>query len=132
MMNLQETRKDNWTEFDKYPPILVRLLAREKTATKSVRALTNEEVAIRSGILPERVEEISQMLEWDCPLLEARRFCEGCRFDPLDALDRNRAGAYLRGGPKWTYLRAASCWRDVFVPLVMILRSNPELLSRHG
>jgi hypothetical protein len=131
-MKTLETRKDNWTEFDKYPPILVRLLAREKTSTKSVRALTNEEISIRSGIVRERVEEISRMLEWECPLHEARLFCTGCSFDPLDALDRNRAGAYLRGGPKWTYLRAASCWRNVFVPLVTILRENPSVLMRHG
>ena len=65
-----------WKVLKRFPPVLVRLLAREPVARKHVRALSDQEVAIRAEMPLKRISEISSMTSWDMvPVGEAERFC---------------------------------------------------------
>lgn len=109
----------------KYPPRLVRLMARRKIGFKRVVALSNEELAIRSGLPPGDIKRISQELSWDKVTFgEAKRFIEACSFDPTSSADRNRVSAYIRqdGGPRFRYLRESPLWDSYFKPLMAGLK----------
>ena len=102
--------------------MLVRLLAKEPVARKHVRALSNQEVAIRAEMPLQRVAEISSKTSWDdVPIGEAERFCRGCGFDPFNCYDRNRAMAYNRTNARFTYLRVSPYWAKTFKPLIKVL-----------
>ena len=86
---MRKIRK-GWTVFDEFPPIFVRLLARERILngngkTSAVRVLSDEEIAISSGMHVGRVRIISGMHDWDeITISEAKEFCLGCNFDLFD------------------------------------------------
>ena len=109
--------------FEEFPPIFVRILAREKVsahhkATSAVRVLTDEEIAIRSGMTPDEVRRISRKHDWnDIKIAEARRFCDGCTFDLFDWQVRNRAFALANGG-SFAYLRTSPEWKSKYMPML--------------
>ena len=114
----------------------VRLLARRPVHGQRVQgsraiALTEEEIAIAAGLPLRRVREISGMLHWRrVEIGEARLFCEGCRFDPLNSADRNRARAYFRtlGHSRPTYLVSSPQFRTRIAPMMRAVKK----LNRHG
>lgn len=120
----------SWKYLEKYPPPFVRLMARRKISGSHIAALSDEEVAISSGLPSERITEISKSRNWDdVSVGEIRSFCKGCNFDPFDALDRNRVSAYMRKlgntpeKSRLVYLkRDQSLWRNVFIPLLKTLK----------
>lgn len=116
---------NTWDRLNEYPPSLVRCMAREKVKGKSIRALSDEEVALASsGLTIDIVRGISVQKNWDSvPIGLARKFCEGCNFDPLDSKDRNRAGSYMRSNPQFTYLKDHPHWSKTFLPLVKSLHN---------
>ena len=114
--------KTTWTLTDKFPPYLVRCLARRKVGTKQIQAVSDEDIAILSQIPLSRVVEIYNSRTWgDVTVGEMRRFCSACDFDPENSVDRNRVSAYKnqRGGPKFTYLKKSPWWDSVFRPLIL-------------
>ena len=115
-------RESMWERLNEFPPPLVRCLAREKLRGRAVRALTDQEVALASGGLTTGdVRDISKSRNWDeITIKKARLFCKGCMFDPLSAADRNRAGAYMRTNPRFTFLRNHPHWESTFLPLVKL------------
>lgn len=119
---MRKIRK-GWTCFEEFPPIFVRLLAREKVipthkATSAVRVLSDEEIAIRSGLDVGQVGRISQKHSWDdVPVATAKRFCEGCNFDLFDWQVRNRAFALANGG-SFAYLRSSPDWKGKYMPML--------------
>jgi hypothetical protein len=123
MMQLKNGKKRTpWGILSEYPPPLVRLLAREKIGSKHVRALSDQEVAIKGEFPLARVLEISRTSSWDTiPVGEIMRFCFGCNFDPFDWQDRNRMRAYSRKGAKFSYLKSSPHWKTSFLPLIRIL-----------
>ena len=113
-----------WDRLNEFPPALVRCMAREKIKGKRVRALSDEEVAIASDLSVDIVRGVSVQSSWDdIPVGLARKFCEGCRFDPLVSEDRNRAGSYMRSNPQFTYLKEHPHWVKTFLPLVKSLQN---------
>ena len=97
--------------------MLVRLLAKQRGAAGA--ALSDEEIAIGSGIPLARIQTISRMESWDTITLgELRAFLKACHFNPLDSADRNRLNAYRRKGPKFIYLKRSPHWNDTFLPLI--------------
>lgn len=120
----------SWKYLEKYPPPFVRLMARRRISGSHIAALSDEEVAISSGLTSARVTEISNSHNWDeVRLGEIRSFCGGCNFNPFDARDRNRVSAYMRKlgntpeKSRLVYLkRDQSLWRNVFVPLLKTLK----------
>ena len=114
-----------WQILEKYPPPLIRLMARRKVGTKQVVALTDEEIAIDAKLPLPLVQNIYWAKSWDdIPFGHVRRFVAACNFDPTVAADRNRATAYLhqKGGPRYHYLKASPLWSSLFQPLACHLK----------
>ena len=125
MMQLKNGKKRTpWGILNEYPPPLIRLLAREKIGIKHIRALSDQEVAIKGEFPMARIQEISRTKSCDpIPIGEIMRFCYGCNFDPFDWQDRNRMRAYSRKGAKFSYLRQSPHWKEVFLPLIKVLEN---------
>jgi len=128
---------DFWQSLADHPPVLVRILARRRTAGSHVEAISTEEVAITSDIPLSRVRELSTLLSWDNVTMgEAERFCRACAFDPTRPADLNRYRAYSYQCKKFPakqwfqYLRRSPWWATEFVPLINLLRSRPKSLPR--
>jgi hypothetical protein len=125
-----------WGAFSEYPPVFIRLQARRRVGTsKHVEAMSDEEVAITSGLPLVRIQEIQQKLSWaDIPFAEMHKFCLGCNFDPTNSGDRTRLQAYQYAcqknpqRPPFLYLRKSPHWETVFRPLIRRLRSLPTSL----
>ena len=116
-------KRSPWQILNKYPPVFVRLYAKERNGNRIHCALSDQEVTIRGGIDLGSVRRISKLTNWDDVTIgEAKQFCKGCNFDPFDYLDRNRVAAYTRRGT-YAFLRRSSHWETTFVPLIAILQN---------
>lgn len=120
---MRKIRK-GWAVFDEFPPIFVRLLARERILntngkTSAVRVLTDEEIAITSELGVDRVKDLSSKHNWDdINLGEAKKFCEGCNFNLFDWQVRNSAYALATNG-SFAYLRQSPDWVKKYKPMLM-------------
>ena len=121
-MRMRKIRK-GWQVFEEFPPIFVRLMAREKVtpghkATSAVRVLTDEEIAIGASMSPDEVRDLSQKSSWEFVTIdEAQRFCVGCNFDFFDWRVRNSAYALANGG-SFAYLRSSPDWKTKYMPML--------------
>lgn len=124
------TRPDRtcWQYFTQFPPPFVRLLARQGSGGATA-AITDAELAIRSGLSIDRVRAISRMPNWDeVAIGEARKFFEACGFDPTCANHRQRVAVYeavcrRRNSAPFFYLRRSPKWEGEFLPLIQLLPS---------
>jgi hypothetical protein len=120
---MRKIRK-GWACFDEFPPIFVRLLAREKIRNKNgktsaIRVLSDEEIAINSGMDLQDIREISIMHNWlDISVGEAKSFCLGCNFYLFDWQVRNGAYALASNG-SFAYLRSSPDWLKKYKPMLM-------------
>lgn len=109
-------------KLDRFPPVVVRLLARQPAGT-TVTALPEGEIVRRSGLSAGEVRVLSRLTSWDdVPLSTMLAFCRGCGadLDNRDWLRKNAAYmASIRGAPR--YLRKDSAWDTTFEPLIRIL-----------
>ena len=100
----------SWEYLDNNPPWFVRVMARRKVHAKVVAAVSDEELAIASGINVDRLRAIYHQRNWDnIPVREIRAFCEACGFDPFSCKSRNRysrSGALRRTTPSTLPTRA--------------------------
>ena len=86
---MRKIRK-GWGVFDEFPPVFVRLLARERLLningkTSAVRVLSDEEISINTGFSIQKIELISSYSSWDLvSIMDAKNFCTGCNFDLFD------------------------------------------------
>ena len=122
----KQIRLNFWQKADRFPPVLVRLLARHPKG----RPLTVPEIAGRSGLSHWQIESLSRLTSWDAVDLHSmRRFLTGCGldFERLDAM--HRVNEYLRerqlpGGaikrPNFKYLRTSPDWSSIYSPLMSI------------
>ena len=120
-------KKSPWEILVNYPPVFVRLYAKERSGSRMHRALSDQEVAIRGNIPVDIVRRISRMTTWDNVTVgDARSFCKRCNFDPFSYLDRNRISAYSRRGT-YAFLRRSDHWENTFLPLIKIFQhaQNP-------
>ena len=114
----------SWEHLEKNPPWFVRCMARRKVHAKVVVAVSDEELAISSGIPVARIQAIYHQRNWDSiPLRDIRAFCAACGFDPFSFKSRNRFHAYkaaVRSGrcAGFTYLKKSPWWTTVFAPLL--------------
>ena len=132
------TNRTPWQYLEAYPPPYCRLLAKEPGGGTSDMAVTDAELAIRSGISISRVREISRMDDWGAVTFdEARRFFDACNFDPTSASHRNRVTKYetvctKRKSVPFHYLRRSPKWETEFLPLLLrikrIMTSKTALL----
>jgi len=116
-----------WEIFKKYPPYYVRCLARESLGGNRIRAISDEEISIKSKLSIERVKEIYNSTTWDdVTLKEFRVFTEACNYDPHDSGERNRINSYNRTpvGSRFRYLVKSPWWTSVFQPLLRKMKQN--------
>lgn len=102
-----------WEYAHRYPPILVRLLARKPSG----EALGVAEILRASRLTYSEVECISQKMDWsgvDLPTMQS--FLSGCRLDFCDRKTMNRVNTYLRQ-PKWLHLRRHPLWATYYSPM---------------
>ena len=120
----------HWDKFRQYPPPLVRVFARRREAKRAFE-LSDQEIAVAARLSVDRIIEIAHTPTWDDVTLgDARAFCRGCNFDPLDSGDRNRAMAYIRqvsvGRLDFKYLKEnAQRWNQYYKPLIRL--ALPEI-----
>ena len=111
--------RKGWEIFEFFPPVFVRLLAREKVGKAAVRVLTDSEIAIKSGLTIDQVEAISKQSSWDTISVGlAKRFCEGCNLDFFEWKVRNSAYALAKGG-SFAYLKCSPDWNQKLKPLLL-------------
>jgi hypothetical protein len=116
-------KKTPWEILTKYPPVFVRLYAKERSGSRMHCALSDEEIAIRGKLPLEKVRSISRETSWDnVKIGDAERFCIGCNFDPFNYLDRNRISAYSKRCT-WAFLRRSDHWNTTFLPLIKIFQN---------
>lgn len=90
-----------WVKLDRFPPVLVRLLA-----TEGAQVLSDDTIVTRSGLPLAEVKRLSYMRSWDdVPVGTMRRFCRACGVDFADARRMKVLTRYLSRRPKWVHLR---------------------------
>ena len=83
-----------WLRAMRYPPCLVRLLARHPHGDP----LSDGEIAQRSGLSRYQVGVIASSVSWDeITLGDMRRFLNGCGIDFCDAYCMKKVSVYLNG-----------------------------------
>lgn len=111
-------KSDFWTVIERFPPILIRLLARHPRG----RPLTTLEIAERSQLPPYLVETISLSLTWDgIDLPSFKKFTIACNLDLTKYSQRKRAQNYLMAamGNKYRYLKMDPAWESYYHPLMI-------------
>lgn len=125
MTILKNGKKTPWQILNEYPPALVRLLAKETISPKHIRALSDQEVAIKAELPLDKVRQLSRTMTWgDVEISVAQSFCQGCNFDPFSYSDRNRARAYSRSSAKFSYLKSSGFWESTFLPIIKLLNAT--------
>lgn len=130
---MSQRRLTPWEAWDRFPPYYVRLLAKSARCV----AMTDTEIAIRSGIDLSRVRQIKffGLIEhtnepWrGMDTWEQRAYVEACRFDPTDARCRRRVKIYeetcqMRNTPPGAYLRRSPNWETELLPIVRLVQSR--------
>lgn len=111
-----------WQRIDRFPPILIRLLARHPRG----RPLSTAEISERSGLSPVQVEAISQSVTWDgIDIPTARKFLCACQIDLMNPAQMKRVTVYMRGKvtsrgripTPYRYLKTSPDWERYYRPL---------------
>jgi hypothetical protein len=132
-----EKRPTAWEYLDAFPPPYCRCLAKEPGSGVGDMAVTDADLAIRSGIPIDRVREISRMTNWEgVPLAEMRAFFRGMNFDPTNAECRKRIAQYqrvcqIRKSTPFLYLRKSPKWETELLPLLLLalkIMKSPNVL----
>jgi hypothetical protein len=99
-----------WKKFDRFPPLVVRLLARKKLRGRVV-AMTDHDISVASGLSAAWVKYLSWSLTWDdVPVLIARDFMRGCGVDFGDAEAMRNHTRYLKTKGRFDYLKRSPDW----------------------
>lgn len=135
----QKTRcsgDEAWSRrIDRFPPILVRLLARDPRGSP----LTTKEISDRSGLVPLLVDSISCATSWEhIDIPTYRAFCRACNLDLMNARQAKRNEEYLNGrtvnGVRqpclWKYLKRDPAWEAYYEPLMK--RYISSMMERMG
>lgn len=101
-----------WVKLERFPPVLVRLLARlPSEETGYPRAMTDEEIAARSDLSVSTVAALSRLTSWDdVSLRHLRAFVLGCGVDFADRVAMRRLTRYIAHIPSFAYLRKDAEW----------------------
>src|ERR1041385_5542349 len=107
---------NTWQLLERYPPILIRLLARRPHGPP----LLLEEIAVRSGLSPVHIVAISMQCTWTgVDPYQIKAFMIGCNADIIgDQTSFERIRKYLSKRPTWKYLRTSTYWRSTYEPML--------------
>ena len=117
-----------YERIDKYPPVLVRLMARKPRANgngNGTRPLTTEDIADRSGLPTSMVEGLSHATTWEgVDVYTVRDFTVACGVDFTNPLHMKRLAQYLQKRGAFHYLRKDEGWGTYYIHLVKIWRNG--------
>ncbi len=117
-----------YQRIDKYPPVLVRLMARKPRANGSgngTRPLSTCEIASLSGLPPSMVEGLSHATTWKgVDVYTVRDFTVACGVDFTNPLHMKRLSQYLHRRGAFHYLRKDSRWGEYYSHLVNLWRKT--------
>lgn len=121
-------KPDFWSKLDRYPPLVVRLLASKRIPGKGKLALTDEEIASRSGLALSDIKSLSWLASWDTvPMGRVKQFSEACGVYLNSRGSMRTISCYLNNRPSYKYLRKSPMWRDQFQPMInLLLGSQPK------
>lgn len=120
----REKKPTVWQLFDRFPPILLRLLARHPRG----KPLTTLEISNLSGLSPIEVEALSQTTNsGDVTISKYRSFQTGCKISFSHPAQLQRIMVYLRGKiingqrvpPNYAYLRKHPAWKTYYEPMML-------------
>jgi hypothetical protein len=108
----------------KYPPVLVRLLARTSDRNHRPRALTSIEIGAAAGLPQSVIYAMSRSLSWsEWTIGQFLAFTRACQIDMFNPVHRRRLRQYVGRAPKWTHLEQSQDWPEL-KQLVEILRQR--------
>lgn len=119
-----------WTKLDRYPPVLVRLLAR----TRSGRIMSDDEILDRAATLgftyldKSAIVSLTYARSWDwASVREMREFCLSCGVDFANAAKMRSLNRYLRNHPKFAHVKRGLTpeqYRELFMILQTALTNE--------
>ncbi len=108
-----------WQRLDRFPPLVVRLLARRRQVSGGVVALTVEEISKRSGLSALEVQSLSWLSSWDSvPVSKIKKFSEACGIDFASRVNMREQSAYIRRSPTFKYLSKSPDWESTYQPMI--------------
>lgn len=110
-----------------FPPILVRLLARDG---KYGKAMTSERIAERANMLVWDIEALAHSTDWSrVQFGYMTRFLGACNFDFDDTEQMRRVFDYLRKNPNLTHIRKSELWDDYYKPMLIRWRRSCGMVT---
>jgi hypothetical protein len=120
-------KPDFWSKLDRYPPLVVRLLACKRIPGKGKIALTDEEIAERSGLALSDIKSISWLASWDTvPMGRVKQFSEACGVYFTSRGSMRTISCYLNNRPSYKYLRKSPMWKGQFQPMINLLLGSQQ------
>ena len=118
-----------FTLLERYPPMLVRLLARRDRQT-----ITTERIALDMGTTPMFVLQIASRHDWrGLSIDNFMGFTCACNLDLTSTVDVNRVETYLRknrGHPMFKYLVRDPEWKTYYLPLLVNWRKSLNTIPK--
>jgi hypothetical protein len=118
-----------FTLLERYPPVLVRLLARRNRQT-----ITTERIASDMGVTPMYALQISSRHDWrGLSIDNFMGFTCACNLDLTNTGDVNRVETYLRknqGRPMFKYLTRDPEWKTYYLPLLVNWRKSLDTIPK--
>lgn len=109
-----------WNKFDIFSPPLVRLLAAHRVRG-SAKAMTDEEIAERSGLSVSHIQKIYWSKTWDgIAFSDIKAFIMGCGVNFDDKQRMKTVSNGLRAGHKMAHLRRSPNHK-LFAQLIRLL-----------
>ena len=106
-----------WHLVEVFPPILVRLLARDRYRR---RPLSDDEIASRASMSLLEVRRLSWSTSWEnVDVITMRKFASACNLDFCNRAQAHRIDSYLRSSPSWKYLRGSREWLRTYQPMIL-------------
>lgn len=91
-----------WSKLDRFPPALVRLLAKHSNGT----AMTDANLVFDSGLRLADVKRLSFLTSWDdVPVRDMECFVKACGVDFANREQMRNANRYITKDPKFSHLR---------------------------
>lgn len=120
-------KADFWTKLDRFPPVAVRLFASRRVPGKGKLALTDEEIAVQSGMPLSEVKSMSWLDSWDnVPMRRVKQFSEACGVYFTNRASMRTLTCYLKNRPSYHYLRKSPLWKDQFQPMIALLLQSQQ------
>lgn len=116
-----------WVKLDRFPPILVRLLATRPPQYDQL--MSDDEIVRRASrddvkLTLSEVKRLSWSPSWDgVPVGTMRAFCIGCDIDFADRDRMRTLTRYIGKSPKWRHLRNHDNYPEFRRMLALLLPS---------